>query len=105
MLNKASFQFLLDYLRIEARIFIRHGRCASTGEKSRKNTHLFSRELNGTECVFAHNGTQNHENLELVDSNRLVKWIQNLPFCYLLHRIENAPTDILKSMNKNKYFD
>ena len=26
-------------------------------------------------------------------------------FCYLLHRIENAPAKILKSMNKNKYFD
>lgn len=98
-------KFLLDYLEIEAPIFIGHVRRASTGGISRKNTHPFNRELNGTEYVFAHNGKLNHENLELGRFKPIGETDSETAFCYLLHRIENAPTDILKSMNKNKYFD
>ncbi len=98
-------KFLQDYQKAEARIFVDHVRHASEGVVSRKNAHPFYRELNGKEYFFAHNGTLNHENLELGMFKPIGEMDSKAAFCYLLHRIENAPAKILKSMNKNKYFD
>ncbi len=48
--------FIKNY-HFKSKIFISHVRRASKGDVSYKNTHPFSRELNGRDYMFAHNGT------------------------------------------------
>jgi hypothetical protein len=52
---------LRDDPRLTAPIFIGHVRFASRGEVSLKNTHPFTRRINGSDFVFAHNGTLSME--------------------------------------------
>jgi len=48
---------LRDDPSVVAPIFIGHVRAASCGEVSPRNTHPFTRRINGGDFVFAHNGT------------------------------------------------
>jgi predicted glutamine amidotransferase len=48
---------LRDDPRLTAPIFIGHVRFASRGEVTPQNTHPFTRRINGSDFVFAHNGT------------------------------------------------
>ena len=50
-------QSLRDDQKLAAPIFIGHVRFASRGEVNLKNTHPFTRRINGSDFVFAHNGT------------------------------------------------
>ena len=56
-------QSLRDDQKLAAPIFIGHVRFASRGEANLKNTHPFTRRTNGSEFVFAHNGTLSMEQL------------------------------------------
>jgi len=52
---------LRDDPRLTAPIFIGHVRFASRGEVNLKNTDPFTRRINGSDFVFAHNGTLSME--------------------------------------------
>jgi predicted glutamine amidotransferase len=49
--------FLETYAGIRSRIFVAHVRHMTAGRAVRADTHPFSRELNGVDYCFAHNGT------------------------------------------------
>lgn len=49
--------FVAKYEMIKSKNFMCHIRYMTTGSPSHRNTHPFSRELNGREYVFAHNGS------------------------------------------------
>jgi glutamine amidotransferase len=55
---------LRDDPSLVAPIFIGHVRAASCGEVSPRNTHPFTRRINGSTFVFAHNGTLDREPLK-----------------------------------------
>ena len=55
---------LRDNPRLTAPIFIGHVRFASRGEVNLKNTHPFTRRINGSDFVFAHNGTLSMDQLK-----------------------------------------
>ena len=57
-------QTLRDDPRLTAPIFIGHVRFASRGGVSLQNTHPFTRRINGSDFVFAHNGTLKQSLLE-----------------------------------------
>jgi predicted glutamine amidotransferase len=54
---------LRDDPRLTAPIFIGHVRRASRGEVNLKNTHPFTRRINDSDFVFAHNGTLSMDHL------------------------------------------
>jgi glutamine amidotransferase len=56
-------QSLRDDPTLTAPIFIGHVRFASRGEVNLKNTHPFTRRINGSDFVFAHNGTLSMDQL------------------------------------------
>jgi len=81
--------FVQEYPYIKSKIFIAHVRRTSIGSISYDNTHPFSRELNGKEYVFAHNGTlRNFRRLKLGRFKPLGKTDSEHVFCYLLSEIE-----------------
>jgi predicted glutamine amidotransferase len=59
---------LRDDPQLTAPIFIGHVRFASRGEVNLKNTHPFNRRINGSDFVFAHNGTLSMEQLNRRDT-------------------------------------
>ena len=59
---------LQDNPRLTAPIFIGHVRLASRGEVNLKNTHPFTRRINGSDFVFAHNGTLSMDQLKRRDA-------------------------------------
>ena len=59
---------LRDDPQLTAPIFIGHVRFASRGEVNLKNTHPFTRRINGSDFVFAHNGTLSMEQLNRRDA-------------------------------------
>jgi predicted glutamine amidotransferase len=59
---------LRDDPRLTAPIFIGHVRFASRGEVNLKNTHPFTRRINGSDFVFAHNGTLSMDPLNRRDA-------------------------------------
>jgi len=64
-------QALRDDRRLTAPIFIGHVRFASRGEVNLKNTHPFTRRINGSDFVFAHNGTLSMDQLNRQDAGHL----------------------------------
>jgi len=59
---------LRDDPRLTAPIFIGHVRFASRGEVKLQNTHPFTRRINGSDFVFAHNGTLSMDQLKNGDT-------------------------------------
>lgn len=81
--------FLQNYSQIKSKIFIGHVRYTSVGRESHKNTHPFSRELDGKEFVFAHNGTlYNYYNLDTGRFTPIGDTDSEYIFCHLLNCIE-----------------
>jgi len=62
---------LRDDPRLTAPIFIGHVRLASRSEVNLKNTHPFTRRINGSDFVFAHNGTLSMDQLNHQDAGHL----------------------------------
>lgn len=86
--ESALSTFLEDYNGIQSDIIIGHVRLASCGNISRQNTHPFSRELNGKEFVFAHNGTLGDcRNLDIERFTPIGDTDSEYAFCYLLDAI------------------
>ena len=82
-------RFVQGYSYIRSKIFVAHVRHGSAGARSYKNTHPFSRELNGVEYVFAHNGTlYNFKSLELGRFKPLGDTDSEYVFCHILDEIE-----------------
>ena len=82
-------KFLQEYQEVKSEIFVAHVRYTSIGSKSHKNTHPFHRELNGTEYVFAHNGTfSSYKTLPLGRFKPIGETDSEYVFCYLLKCIE-----------------
>jgi len=85
-------EMLVNYDYVKSKIVIAHVRASSGTQPSHKNTHPFSRELNGEEWVFAHNGTLNEDKLkELITESQfqpLGNTDSELAFCYLLNLIK-----------------
>lgn len=82
-------KFLQDYPEIKSKIFVGHVRYASKGSITHKNTHPFSRELNGKEYVFAHNGTlRNYRGLKPGKFKPVGETDSEYAFCYLLNCLE-----------------
>lgn len=87
--SSSLLDFLSRYGRIRSRIFIAHVRRASAGSVVYRDTHLFLRELNGREYVFAHNGTlRSLERLELGRFRPVGETDPEYAFCHLLAEIE-----------------
>jgi len=66
--QSAVSQSLRDDHTLAAPIFIGHVRFASRGEVNLKNTHPFTRRINGSDFVFAHNGTLSIDQLNRRDA-------------------------------------
>lgn len=110
-------KFLQNYDGIKTKIFIAHVRRASKGSKSHKNTHPFSRELNGKEYVFVHNGNiENFKNLSTGRFKPIGDTDSEHVFCHLLNWIEeqniswdknsfNKLSNKLKELNKYGTFN
>lgn len=82
-------RFLKNYPNVKSKTFIAHVRLASSGKKSHRNTHPFSRELNANEYVFAHNGTlRKYRRLELGRFKPIGETDSEHVFCHLLNCIE-----------------
>jgi len=82
-------KFLQGYQQLKSKIFIGHVRYSTTGSKTYRNTHPFSRELNGKEYVFVHNGTVgDYENLKLGRFKPIGETDSEHVFCHLLACIE-----------------
>jgi len=87
--ESALANFIKDYSEIKSKLFIAHVRRGSSCGLCYKNTHPFSRELNGKEYIFAHNGTL--KNFEKLPSGRFHKigcTDSEHAFCYILSCIE-----------------
>ncbi|MHA1785472.1 MAG: class II glutamine amidotransferase [Candidatus Helarchaeota archaeon] len=83
-------KFIAEKFTIQSKIFIAHVRKASVGRISYKNTHPFSRELNGREYVFIHNGTIfNYKKLKIKDFKPIGNTDSEHFFCYLLQLIKD----------------
>jgi len=81
-------KFIVSYDLIKSKIFIAHVRLKSSGRRSYKNTHPFSRELNEKDYIFAHNGTISVESLELGRFKPVGETDSEHVFCHILHCIE-----------------
>jgi len=85
-------KFLQECKGLKSKIFIAHVRRSTTGSKIYKDTHPFSRELNGKEYVFAHNGTleKGYKDLKLGRFKPIGKTDTDseYAFCHLLACIE-----------------
>jgi len=82
-------EFLKGYPKIRSRIIIGHVRLTSGSAVCHKNTHPFSRELNGKEFVFAHNGTISRlGELKLGRFKPIGDTDSEQIFCYILSSIE-----------------
>jgi len=82
-------KFLQEYKGLKSKIFIAHVRYSTTGSKTYRNTHPFSREVNGKEYVFAHNGiVDDYESLKLGRFKPIGKTDSEYAFCHLLASIE-----------------
>jgi len=84
--------FVARYDNIRSRIFLCHIRKWNTESRAHRNTHPFSRELNGKDYVFAHNGTipklfklSRFQPLGITDSERF--------FCHLMDFIAKNALD------------
>ncbi|MDP3065389.1 MAG: class II glutamine amidotransferase [Methanobacteriaceae archaeon] len=88
--------FLEKYPLLRSRIFLAHVRNSSQGGVAYRNTHPFTRELQGREYVFAHNGTlTDYQDLELGRFQTLGDTDSEYIFCYLLKRIEEQKIDLM----------
>ncbi len=90
--------FIKDY-QFRSKIFICHVRKASMGEVLYRNTHPFSRELNGRDYMFAHNGTvkvcfKTHRFQVVGDTDS-----ENV-FCHLLDQVSERG---IKNWTKNDF--
>lgn len=87
--NSPLFETLKDYQGVLSKIIIAHVRLATKGKEKHKNTHPFSRELNGKEYLFAHNGTLKDYNLlETGRFNRVGETDSEQVFCHIMNSIE-----------------
>ncbi|MCD6380902.1 MAG: class II glutamine amidotransferase [Candidatus Odinarchaeota archaeon] len=81
-------EFLERYSGIRSKIFVAHVRYTSVGVVNYDNTHPFSRELNGREYVFAHNGTlKNFKSLRIGRFKPLGGTDSEYVFCHILDEI------------------
>lgn len=87
-----SWYRLLKYgNQLYSKIFVGHLRFSTIGFKSRENNHPFSRELNGKEYVFVHNGTINkYKDLEIGRFQPIGKTDSEYTFCHILHSLEKS---------------
>ena len=83
-------QFIEHYPKIKSKTFIAHVRLNSSAAISHMNTHPFSRELNGTNFIFAHNGnlTNYHADFETSNFKPTGKTDSEAAFCHLLNKIK-----------------
>ncbi|MBD3404663.1 MAG: class II glutamine amidotransferase [Candidatus Lokiarchaeota archaeon] len=95
--------FVSKYSEIRGKIFIGHVRKASVGNKGCfKNTHPFTRELDGKQFVFAHNGTlRNHDSLSSQYFTPIGDTDSEHSFCHLLSEYK----DKIGSIQKREHFD
>ncbi len=87
---KSDFlEFLLNSKRVESRIFVAHLRKATGSAVCYKNTHPYSREMNGREYIFAHNGDlKNYQSLPLGPFRPIGDSDSEHAFCHILEYIE-----------------
>ena len=84
-------EFLITNKLLKSKILIGHLRAASIGEPSPRNTHPWTRELNGREYVFAHVGGADKRLWETVKLGRFQPIGENCAeyiFCHLLAKVE-----------------
>ncbi len=82
-------KFINIYPGIVSKIIIGHVRKSSVGQVSHRNTHPFSKTLNGKEYVFAHNGSlQGFQSLHTGRFTPIGETDSEHAFCHILHAIE-----------------
>ncbi len=82
------FEFVSNSKRVESRIFVAHIRKTSGSAVCHKNTHPFSREMNGRDYVFAHNGDlKNFHTLPVGPFHPIGDTDSEHAFCHILEYI------------------
>ena len=102
---KSSESFLAkniqNYHSLESKTFIAHIRYISVGDKSFNNTHPFTREYDGRDIIFAHNGTiDNFKKFKLGRFKPVGKTDSEHIFCYILGYID---TKEIKKWNNDSF--
>jgi predicted glutamine amidotransferase len=111
--------FINGYPKLRSRIYLSHVRRKSRGDASYPNTHPFSRELNGRDYCFAHNGTLRvgfEQNLPLGRFKPTGETDSEYAFCYLMGFIEQhiqewdikafqTLHEVLRNINKEGNFN
>ncbi|HEX3013668.1 MAG TPA: class II glutamine amidotransferase, partial [Methanobacterium sp.] len=95
-------EFIELYPKIKSKTFIAHVRLNSTAPPAHMNTHPFGRELNGTNFIFAHNGTLTDYEADFDKSTfkPIGKTDSEAAFCHLLNRIKDEK---IKFFDKSDY--
>ncbi|RKZ31302.1 hypothetical protein DRQ33_07185 [bacterium] len=76
------------YPEIKSKLFIAHVRYGNSGSITYMNTHPFSRELNGKDYTFAHNGTlSSFENLSTGRFQPVGETDSENVYCHIFYRI------------------
>ena len=86
--------FLGTYGHLRSHLYIGHVRAKTRGKASHANTHPFTRELDGCDYCFAHNGTiyEAHRRLPLGRFKPVGTTDSEHMFCHLLDLIERRPS-------------
>jgi predicted glutamine amidotransferase len=95
-------EYIIKVPEFYSKIYISHVRLKSRGESAYWNTHPFSRELNGRDYCFAHNGTLRESygrDLMLGTLNPIGGTDSEYAFCHLMSFIENN----IESWNESSF--
>lgn len=79
---------------IAARLAIAHIRYATSGKAHYVNTHPFKRVINGTEWVFAHNGSIKNARFIKTNIKCYGQTDSEKVFCYIAEKLEKLPDNI-----------
>ena len=89
--QSALAEFLITNENLKSKILIAHLRAASIGQPSPRNTHPWTRELNGKNYAFAHVGGADKRLWKTVKLGRFKPFGENCAeylFCHILAKIE-----------------
>ena len=95
--KSALAQLLIANKSLKSKILIAHLRDASIGQPSPRNTHPWTRELDGKEYAFAHVGGADKRLWRTVKLGRLKPVGENCAeflFCHILAKIQELPIEI-----------
>jgi glutamine amidotransferase len=104
--NSQLAHFLLTYRYFRSQTFVAHIRKATNGSMSHDNTHPFCRCSQGSEFVFAHNGTLSKpKRLKQLYFQPIGDTDSERAFCYLLTQLRRHEIKRVRRSDVNGYSD